>query len=214
MGKIFNKGLDKDDHKEGLFKRLKNIENVQKGLINGLNKPDSARSKFSIPSIFDSISSRSKDETEDENVKTASELYQDEIEDMKGLKLPGEIKSKQEKSQTYLENILKIIKNDFLNIHDKYQRLFKCIVNKEKDNIDYEILSSKVDDINFYDSYNTLYNYLNYFSKFIAGEISIKNKSFLEDLSKGFKLKSVYITEGKNNTEKVYNDFFLSNKKK
>ena len=214
MGKIFNKGLDKDDHKEGLFKRLKNIENVQKGLINGLNKPDSARSKFSIPSIFDSISSRSKDETEDENVKAACELYQDEIEDMKGLKLPGEIKSKQEKSQTYLENILKIIKNDFLNIHDKYQRLFKCIVNKEKDNIDYEILSSKVDDINFYDSYNILYNYLNYFSKFIAGEISIKNKSFLEDLSKGFKLKSVYITEGKNNTEKVYNDFFLSNKKK
>ena len=26
MGKIFNKGLDKDDQKEGLFKRLKNIE--------------------------------------------------------------------------------------------------------------------------------------------------------------------------------------------
>ena len=26
MGKVFNKGLDKDDQKEGLFKRLKNIE--------------------------------------------------------------------------------------------------------------------------------------------------------------------------------------------
>ena len=26
MGKIFNKGLDKNDQKEGLFKRLKNIE--------------------------------------------------------------------------------------------------------------------------------------------------------------------------------------------
>ena len=35
MGKIFNKGLDKDDQKEGLFKRLKNIENAQKNLING-----------------------------------------------------------------------------------------------------------------------------------------------------------------------------------
>ena len=43
--KIFNKGLDKGDKKEGLFKRLKNIENVQKVLINGNNKPDSARSK-------------------------------------------------------------------------------------------------------------------------------------------------------------------------
>ena len=35
LGKIFNKGLDKDDQKEGLFKRLKNIENAQKNLING-----------------------------------------------------------------------------------------------------------------------------------------------------------------------------------
>ena len=33
LGKIFNKGLDKDDQKEGLFKRLKNIENAQKSLI-------------------------------------------------------------------------------------------------------------------------------------------------------------------------------------
>ena len=31
MGKIFNKGLDKDDKNEGLFKRLKNIEGKNKG---------------------------------------------------------------------------------------------------------------------------------------------------------------------------------------
>ena len=43
--------------------------------------------------------------------------------------------------------------------------LFKYIVNKEKDNIDYEIISYKVDNINFYDRYNTLHNYLNYFYK-------------------------------------------------
>ena len=30
QGKIFNKGLDKDNQKEGLFKRLKTIENAQK----------------------------------------------------------------------------------------------------------------------------------------------------------------------------------------
>ena len=30
LGKIFNKGLDKDDKKEGLFKRLKNIEDKNK----------------------------------------------------------------------------------------------------------------------------------------------------------------------------------------
>ena len=32
LGKIFNKGLDKDDQKEGLFKRLRNTENAQKNL--------------------------------------------------------------------------------------------------------------------------------------------------------------------------------------
>ena len=31
--KIFNRVLDDDDKKEGLFKRLKNIENAQKNLI-------------------------------------------------------------------------------------------------------------------------------------------------------------------------------------
>ena len=30
LGKIFNKRLSEDDKKEGLFKRLKNIENTQK----------------------------------------------------------------------------------------------------------------------------------------------------------------------------------------
>ena len=211
-GKIFNEGLEKDDKKEGLFKRLKNIGNAQKGLINGNNKLDSVRS---ISSIFDSISSKSedKDEDEDENEKTARELYQDGIEGMKGLKLPGEIESKDEKSQMYLENNLNKIKNNIPDIYDKYQRFFKYIANKEKDNIDYEILSSKVDDINFYDRYNTLYNYLNYFLTFSIKEISIKNKSFLKDLSKWFKLKSVYTTKGENNIEKAYGDLVLNNKK-
>ena len=34
LGKVFNKGLDKDDKKEGLFKRLENI----KGKIKSKNK--------------------------------------------------------------------------------------------------------------------------------------------------------------------------------
>ena len=33
LGKIFNRGLDEDDKKEGLFKRLKNIENAQNNLV-------------------------------------------------------------------------------------------------------------------------------------------------------------------------------------
>ena len=38
LGKIFNEGLDKDDKKEWLFKRLKTIENAQKGLNRGVDK--------------------------------------------------------------------------------------------------------------------------------------------------------------------------------
>ena len=131
---------------------------------------------------------------------------------MKGLKLPGEIESKDEKSQMYLENNLNKIKNNFSNIYDKYQRFFKYIANKEKGNINYEILSSKVDDINFCDRYNTLYNYLNYFSKLSTGKISIKNELFLKNLSKGFKVKKAYNTKDKNNIEKAYDDLVFGKK--
>ena len=164
---------------------------------------------MSLSSIFESISSKSKDEDEDENEKTAVELYQEEIEGVKGLKLPGEIESKDEKSQIYLENNLNKIKNNFSDIYDKYQRFFKYIANEEKNNIDYEILSIKVKGVNLFDRYGTLYDYLNYFS---AEEISTKNKSFLENLSKEFKPKSVYTTGNINNTEKAYSDLVLKNK--
>ena len=40
LGKIFNKGLSEDDKKEGLFKRLKNIENTQKNLIRNDDQDD------------------------------------------------------------------------------------------------------------------------------------------------------------------------------
>ena len=71
---------------------------------------------------------------------------------MKGFVIPVE-EIKDEKSQMYLENNLNKIKNNIPDIYDKYQRFFKYIANKEKDNIEYEILSSKVDDINLYDRY-------------------------------------------------------------
>ena len=68
LGKIFNKGLDKDDQAEGLVKRLKNIANTQKRLINGNNEPDTARSISSLSSISDSISSKSKDKDKDKKL--------------------------------------------------------------------------------------------------------------------------------------------------
>ena len=46
LGKIFNKGLAKDDQKEGLFKRLKNIENAQKNLTGSNNNDDDNESIY------------------------------------------------------------------------------------------------------------------------------------------------------------------------
>ena len=40
LDKIFNKGLCKNDQKEGLFKRLKNTENAQKNLLNSNDDDD------------------------------------------------------------------------------------------------------------------------------------------------------------------------------
>ena len=58
-----------------------------------------------------------------------------------------------------------------------------------------------------------MYNHLNYFFKFSVKEISIKNKSSLKDLSKGFKLKSFYTTKGENNIEMAYEDLVFNDKK-
>ena len=51
---------------------------------------------------------------------------------MEGLKLLAEIESKDEKSQMYLKNNLNKIKNNFLDIYDKYQRFSKHIADEEK----------------------------------------------------------------------------------
>ena len=53
LGKIFNKGLDKNkDKKEGLLKRLKNIEDKSKELPNALSEAIKARKNDNCESNF------------------------------------------------------------------------------------------------------------------------------------------------------------------
>ena len=67
LGKIFNKGLDKDDKKEGLFKRLKNIENAQKNLI----RDDDNESIYYIPrSEFDDKDDKYLKNQQNNNIDT------------------------------------------------------------------------------------------------------------------------------------------------
>ena len=72
LGKIFNKGLYKNDQKEGLFKRLKNIENAQKNLINSNDDDDDDEGIYhSARSQFDSEYDTNKDQEKQHRFKTA-----------------------------------------------------------------------------------------------------------------------------------------------
>ena len=67
LGKIFNKGLDKNDQKEGLFKRLKNIENAWKNLI----KNDNESIYYTLSSEFDDKDEKYKKQ-QNKNIDTKS----------------------------------------------------------------------------------------------------------------------------------------------
>ena len=71
LGKIFNKGLYKNDQKEGLFKRLENIENAQKNLINSNDDDDDKGIYHSARSQFDSEYDTNKDQEKQYRFKTA-----------------------------------------------------------------------------------------------------------------------------------------------
>ena len=43
LGRVFTKGLDKDDQKDGLFKRLKNIEDKNEQLLKTTNKTENIK---------------------------------------------------------------------------------------------------------------------------------------------------------------------------
>ena len=73
LGKIVNKGLDKDDQKEGLFKRLRNIENAQKNSI----RDDDNESIYHTP----------KSEFENQNAKDLMDEIEDADDDIDDYKL-------------------------------------------------------------------------------------------------------------------------------
>ena len=77
MGKIFNKGLSEDDQQEGLFERLKNIENAKKNQLNN-NIETEPSNVFNYLKSLGQEAKDLMDEIEDEN---------DDIDDGKNLKL-------------------------------------------------------------------------------------------------------------------------------
>ena len=62
LGKIFNKGLDKDDQKEGLFKRLKNIEDKNKEQLKAIENKKAKNIREVTDSIKEPLSFKAKEE--------------------------------------------------------------------------------------------------------------------------------------------------------
>ena len=64
LGKIFNKGLDKDDKKEGLFKRLKNIEDKNedqsKKQLDAIKNINISSKPLKATSFFSALSDEAK----------------------------------------------------------------------------------------------------------------------------------------------------------
>ena len=93
LGKIFNKGLSKDDKKEGLFKRLENIKDKNEEQLKVLNdqlEKQPIVSKFKNPD-FNNVSFR--DLLDHKSMKVFDEIrYQDEIIDYSQLNFIGSAK--------------------------------------------------------------------------------------------------------------------------
>ena len=93
LGKLFNKGLDKDDKKEGLIKRLKNIKNKNEEQLKVLKDQLMKQpiiSKVKNPT-FNNVSFRNL--LDDKSMKVFHKIrYQDEIIDYSRLNFVGSSK--------------------------------------------------------------------------------------------------------------------------
>ena len=86
LGKIFTKGLDKDDQKEGLFKRPKNIEKNQNSNNNDKSKPSSVKSELDFyltPLSSDRSESSKKTSVSDDRLEKS--IYFPDVANMKGI---------------------------------------------------------------------------------------------------------------------------------
>ena len=120
LGKVFNKGLDdKDDKKEGLLKRLKNIEKNQNVNNNDKNKKTNDESVKSEWSKKTSI-------RDDELERSVYSPYSPHVANIEGIDVLG---SKDETQTFYLKDDLEVF---FLGYPDVFDSDLKILYLKKK----------------------------------------------------------------------------------
>ena len=134
LGKVFNKGLDdNDDKKEGLFKRLKNIEKNQ-NLDNDKNKKTNDESELSS---VKSQSSKKKTSISDNELESC--VYYPDVANMEGIDI---LEPKYETQTSYLKDDLEVFFLGYPDIFDSdLKTTFKNIASQEKENINCKLHS-------------------------------------------------------------------------
>ena len=150
LGKIFNKRMDKDDQKEGLFKRLKNIEDKnekQLKLLSNANKTSSYikneshynyDNKFAFYKFYREFQNF-KDRSLDSKYNDISEFYS-ALNEFKNHKSNTE--ETQQRKNRVLSNAVALYNNHF----DSYKKTFNETHNKIFD-------ETNLDEIKTYDPY-------------------------------------------------------------
>ena len=133
MGKIFNKGLDKDDQKEGLFKRLRNIEDKneeQLKLFSNANKTSShTKMKVIIIMTITNLLLTSVTETQNFKVRSLQSKYNDISKFYEALNEFKNHRTNTDETQQHKNRVI----NNAVALHNNYFDSYKKNFNENFD---------------------------------------------------------------------------------
>ena len=201
LGKVFSKeSNDKHDKKEGLLKRLKNIEKNQN--VNNNDKSKETNDK----SELNSVKSKSSKKTSIRDDELERSVYFRDVANMVGIDILG---SKDETQTSYLKDDLKDVFLGYPDIFDSdLKSFFENIASQGKENINYKLLSREIrksskKTFSFLQKHGNLYDFLNnVLENKSLDNIKLLQVGLLDDLMNGF---SVYKkVKGANSATDLY----------
>ena len=157
LGKVFSKeSNDKHDKKEGLLKRLKNIEKNQN--VNNNDKSKETNDK----SELNSVKSKSSKKTSIRDDELERSVYFRDVANMVGIDILG---SKDETQTSYLKDDLEVFFLGYPDIFDSDLKEFFENLSSERKKNDYKLLSREITTpsrktFSFLQNHGNLHNFL------------------------------------------------------
>ena len=170
LGKVFNKGLEKEDQ-EGLLKRLKNIESKNKGQLKEIECQGERQLDMINKQGKKQLKAIKKQEDQPKKSKIKKQIEQEE-------KQPGEV-------ILLKDSLNNILMNFDVNFTKKGDAVLKNVANDERminyNNLFFKTGNSFIDNFDFLKRFGTLCDLL---FDLLSGKISIKKKEQNEMLIK------------------------------